>query len=135
MATRKRRPAKRETVLPELTPEQLALSKSLKAIQSAIGVLQQQYQAEHEKCVNHAIAYTVDGHAWCEICEADFGWHCPKSPDHACHYFSERVAPGMEPYVQLNNGQIAYLSIDHYENQEYETDDCCLFCHDPYERK
>lgn len=24
--------------------------------------------------------------AYCEDCETDFGWWCPDSPDHFCHY-------------------------------------------------
>lgn len=119
---------------PELTEAQRAFTKKLDGIKVAIDILKKQYRDNLAECP-HAIAYEADGSSWCEVCGTDFGWHCPSSPDHCCHYFSERVAPGMEPFVKLNNGGVAYLSSDHYENQAYESDDVCLFCGDPNERK
>ena len=129
---RRKRPPKKNVFIPTLGPEHLALTQKLEALGTAIGLLQQQIEDARATCT-HAIAYEEDGRSWCEVCGEDFGWACPKSPDHTCHYFSERVTPGMEPHVKLHNGGIAYLSSDHYE--EDETDDCCLFCHDPNERK
>lgn len=126
--------SKRKVVKPELTESQLAYKAELSSIQSAIKVLLKQHTEKKRQCP-HAIAYEVDSSAWCELCGEDFGWHCPSSPDHCCHYFSERTAPGMEPVVKLNNGGTAFLSSEHSENQAYETDDVCLFCGDPQERK
>jgi len=129
---KKYRPPKRKVVTPPLDETQWQFKKGIAAIQTAISALQQQLDDQFEKCP-HAIAYEIEGSTWCEICGVDFGWHCPVSPDHACHYYSERSVPGMEPIVKLNNGGIAYLSSD-YEG-DWETDDCCIFCHQPNERK
>lgn len=78
------------------------------------------------KCCPHNI---VDKHesAVCTICEEDFGWFCPDSPDSICHYYSTNKQ------VKLKNGQIYQLPDDH--DSRYETSDDCLFCHAPQERK
>jgi hypothetical protein len=76
------------------------------------------------------------GSARCAHCNA-FGfedWYCPKSPDHVCHYFSE--SDGSRRYVEDINGEKIYLSKKHTdEDAQYETDDVCLFCGNPLERK
>ena len=74
--------------------------------------------------------------AVCEICGSLFGWYCPKSPDHACHYFSEEEDDGRH-YVRLIDGTKCYLP-DSYTKQkkhEDESDDWCIFCGQPEERK
>jgi len=59
-------------------------------------------------------------------------WYCPDSIDHHCHYYTERDDKGY--YVELVNGDKLYkLPEDH--DPDYETDDDCIFCHDPEERK
>lgn len=74
----------------------------------------------------HSIKKKHDS-AICEICDQSFGWWCPDSPDNCCHYFSENG------FIALENGQKVPIPPDH--DEKYETDDCCIFCHDPEERK
>lgn len=64
------------------------------------------------------------GFAECEGCDTQFGWYCPDSPDHVCHYFTENSN------VELMTGELI-ISPPH----KYETYDCCLYCGHPGERK
>lgn len=73
-----------------------------------------------------------DDLAFCLVCGTGFGWYCTESPDHSCHYFSE-VDENGNPIVELHDGTIHRLPSDH--NAEYETNDQCLFCGNPEERK
>jgi hypothetical protein len=68
--------------------------------------------------------------AFCVVCEANFGWRCPTSPDGACHYFSMHGRPG---FVRLIDDSEVPVPADH--DIDYETDDDCMFCHQPEERK
>jgi hypothetical protein len=65
--------------------------------------------------------------AHCTTCGASFGWRCKQSPDGVCHYYSE------DGQIELINGNKIPVTPDH--DSEYETDDCCLFCGMPDERK
>lgn len=65
--------------------------------------------------------------AVCVDCRHDFGWRCKVSPDGVCHYFSE------EGQVELIDGRKVPIPEDHDPN--YETDDGCIFCGHPDERK
>ena len=67
------------------------------------------------------------GSAKCVICGSDFGWYCSKSPDHICYYFTNDRGK-----VQLKNG--TEVDVEEHD-KEYESDDDCLFCHLPDERK
>lgn len=75
--------------------------------------------------------------AECDICELgsefdeDLGWFCPDSPDHLCHYFSQEH--NQQRCVELLSGQLHPLSLNH--KREWETDDQCIFCGNPDERK
>lgn len=71
------------------------------------------------------------GGVWCETCGKDLGWYCPDSPDHTCHYYSQRDETGC--FVKLIDGTRHYLPYDH--RWQFESDDCCLFCGEPEERK
>jgi hypothetical protein len=70
-------------------------------------------------------------HASCMGCSEDFGWYCPKSPDHVCHYFSD------DDQVELITGiKVPIPVIEDYDHDpKYETFDSCLFCGHPDERK
>jgi len=75
------------------------------------------------------------GSAFCETCGEDYNWYCPDSPDHTCHYFStpgEGQFSGTR-YVTLIDGTAHTLPQEH--DPMYETDDQCIFCGDPEERK
>jgi len=65
---------------------------------------------------------------YCNICKKDFGWWCPDSPDHTCHYFS------MDGMVELLDGTTIERPKGAIDPQ-YETEDQCLFCGQPEERK
>lgn len=70
---------------------------------------------------------------YCQQCKSYVGegWWCPDSPDHHCYYFTEE---GFESrYVVLKDGTEYHFHKGH--DAEYETDDCCLFCCQPDERK
>lgn len=65
--------------------------------------------------------------AVCLGCGGYFGWRCKKSPDGACHYFSE------DGKIELVDGTTVPVAEGHAP--DYETDDVCLFCGMPDERK
>lgn len=92
----------------------------------------------------------------CAICGSEFGWWCPASPDHICHYFtigSSRGTPNMSGCFEDDTpgicGKVMLLSREfvtppgYMDNdqvplarmQQFETDDRCLFCGSPRERK
>lgn len=65
-------------------------------------------------------------------CDKSFGWRCKKSPDGVCHYFSE------DGKVELIDGTTVTVPADvdgHVNDPNYETEDSCLFCGHPEERK
>ena len=70
--------------------------------------------------------------AICSECGTTFGWWCPKSPDHACFYFTEVVQEQL--FIKLVDGTLLPYKQDNHDRQ-YETQDCCLFCGEPNERK
>lgn len=70
--------------------------------------------------------------AQCTQCKKYYGWRCKSSPDGVCHYYTS--PRGQE--VQLLNGEVdthRFKTRDY--DVEYETDDCCLYCGSPEERK
>lgn len=72
--------------------------------------------------------------AQCDDCSASLGWYCNESPDKTCYYYSsENPLNANKRVVQLRNGTVHNLESNH--SYEYETDDCCLFCGAPEERK
>lgn len=96
-------------------------------------------------------------HPMCTIC--DFGknyedltgWYCPDSPDHTCYYQSEcdlkygffetwknltaeeKESRLNQRYVTLLTGLKHMLPSDH--DWRHESDDWCIFCGAPEERK
>ena len=65
--------------------------------------------------------------AICLHCGNDFGWYCPKSPDHVCHTQCE-VCKGV--ITLLNGDDVATPFGDDEEGEE-----TCIFCGSPDERK
>lgn len=63
----------------------------------------------------------------CLGCGRHFGWRCKNSPDGVCHHFSE------DSKIELVDGTTVPVPEGH--DAQYETDDCCLFCEMPDERK
>jgi len=67
------------------------------------------------------------GYAECEGCDVNFGWYCPDSPDHVCHYHTD------EGKVELITGEQVDPPANH--DSEHESSDWCLYCGHPDERK
>lgn len=70
--------------------------------------------------------------AKCDVCDKRGGWYCPKSPDHTCYYFSRLDAGATVRHVELRNGQRHLLT---GYTKQYESEDWCIFCGEPDERK
>jgi hypothetical protein len=73
---------------------------------------------------------------YCTECKSYVGdgWWCPSSPDNHCYYFTDFGSRGT--IVVLADGtNFDYRGYDEDHDPEYETDDCCLFCGQPDERK
>lgn len=66
----------------------------------------------------------------CKDCGGDFGWYCPNSPDHKCYYYSEEIDG--KRGVTLMNGTFFVLTSG---SKQDESDDWCIFCNGPEERK
>lgn len=69
-----------------------------------------------------------DESAECAICDHDFGWWCDWSPDNACHYFSNG-----DGTLTLIGGK--RISVRPTRDGKPETEDECMFCGLPEERK
>lgn len=65
--------------------------------------------------------------AVCEICGRHWEWRCKVSPDGVCHYHSH---DGM---VELIDGSKCKVPKGHINADE--TDDSCIYCQMPEERK
>ena len=93
------------------------LREKVREIQQLLGELKEDCSHKIEKRYSSA---------YCSICGEDFGWWCPDSPDHVCHYYSE------DGEVSLIDGTKVKKPKDASED---ESDDWCIFCGDPEERK
>lgn len=70
----------------------------------------------------------------CGECKKKFtDWSCPSSPDKCCHYYSKIGDMGY--YVTLIDGTKHYLEGYTHEKANDETEDDCIFCGEPDERK
>lgn len=101
--------------------------KAITALRDTISVEAQQALCTHENVIKDSES------GKCADCGIDTGWYCPKSPDHTCHYYSEKKPDGY--YVRLITGKahkIVKYSKDKHENEE---EDWCIFCGQPDERK
>lgn len=65
--------------------------------------------------------------AYCVHCGVDLGWRCKQSPDGVCHYHSQGGK------VWGINGEVMDLPLRH--DVMYESDDFCIYCGHPDERK
>jgi hypothetical protein len=63
-----------------------------------------------------------------EDSEIDHGWDCPESPDKKCHYFTNEAGK-----VVLKKGVEVDPPQGH--DSDNESDDWCIFCGAPEERK
>lgn len=81
-----------------------------------------QLKAAKSKC-----KHKINKNGVCTRCGEDFGWWCPKSPDHVCHYYT------LDDEVPLIDGRRARAPKKH--NPFHETGDSCIYCGEPEERK
>lgn len=65
--------------------------------------------------------------AVCLHCGNDFGWYCPKSPDHVCHTQCEVLHGDI---TLINGEKVATICADDEEGEEQ-----CIFCGEYDERK
>ena len=122
----------------ELNESQLAFKATLDDLIKKVKKTKAKRDAHLESCT-HALSHDSDtlfgdGRVWCEICDKNFGWYCSKSPDQSCHYFTE------DSKILLNDGTLVDVPRDEEDvgepyNDKWETDDSCLFCGAPDERK
>lgn len=136
---------------PPLTPEQAQHKLKLQDSQTVLETAKENLRVLRETCPHQIVSNfdKYDPSVYCTICGEGFGWYCEKSPDHACHYFSEK---GDHDKIKLVDGTLVdnpAATIDpddvDYENDtdpllnpydaSYENDDECLFCGAPDERK
>ena len=116
-----------------LTPEQLELKKKIDEAEAALRPAQEAFLALMRQC-KHVIAEPDrrsirDGcaGAQCAVCKLNLGWYCPDSPDHACHYYSH------DGKVTLVDG--TEVDVPEKVKGRTESDDWCIFCEEPDERK
>lgn len=115
---------------------------ALKMLRTQLAEIQQKIGEIKRNCKHIIIEvgaepqYGWHGSALCEDCDVDFGWWCPNSPDHVCHYITHEI----EGYlltaraVELVDGT-EHIIHDYQGDPEYENYDNCVFCHDPDERE
>lgn len=105
-----------------------SLKKQLKEIHQKLEVLK-------NSCVHRFMPLTQEElkdkwcsvSAICTVCDKDFGWRCKNSIDGVCHYYSN------DGFIDLIDGRKVPTPPEH--GPDYETDDSCIFCGQPSERK
>lgn len=131
-----------KAIKPALTAEGEAFKLKLKALRVAADDAQEAVEAHEAQCPHQV--YNNDDHAFCAVCGFGFGWHCEKSPDHVCHYYShykDRTKVKMIDGSFADNPPAMPLpdpeeqDPDWVYNAKLENDDECLFCGYPNERK
>jgi len=142
---------RRRTQKPELTPDQQAYQDGISILVHERKVVELRLSDALERCP-HVIYRDgaedyepeCDGSvAACAVCGTRFGWWCPDSPDHACHYYTigSSRADDYDPRddTLTNHGRVKLLTGEFVtppqHDPEYETDDQCLWCGQPNERK
>ncbi len=90
---------------------------------------------EEIECL-HPEIINSHGYPKCSVCDDKFdGWYCPSSPDHFCHYDSW-TEDGINHYIYISEGdefEQFQLPEDHDPCEGSEDD--CIFCGQPEERK
>jgi len=91
-----------------------------------------------DKCYHEIVKCGDSGGAECIHCHPTqsgavraWDWYCPDSPDHVCHYFSKTDKSGNKYVVSINGEKIILKGYNPYR----ESDDWCIFCGNPDERK
>lgn len=101
----------------KLNPEQVKLQTRIKRLTDYHKFVEDLLREAASRCSHVIIDDKLSGFedepgvAVCTICQKYFGWYCPDSPDHQCHY------------DHIDTEGRFYISGD------------CKFCGDPSERK
>lgn len=108
--------------------------KKLRELKSKLHAAQKEYDV-HLKTCDHNITKGQYGGAECTECEKSFGWWCPNSHDHVCHYPNE-IKP-LKGRIKLINGVDSNMDLSGYGRELVEVNnDNCIFCGgEPQERK
>ena len=114
----------------ELTKSEQKLKSRIWSARKALDLANSIYHSAIRECRKHVIVPSGSS-AVCEVCAHDFGWYCPKSPDHTCYYYSHEKND--RRVVDLINGKEHKLPEAY--NHANESDDWCIFCGQPDERK
>jgi len=117
-----------------MNQQQLELKALIDQQRSKLGSAQSELSRLKLLCKHSIIKEGLDDpDAVCEVCGTKFGWWCPDSPDHACHYYSYH-----------DKGKRVVLLIDETDYiipektsplPDNEDSNFCLFCGEPEERK
>jgi hypothetical protein len=124
-------------IVKKISQEGALLKNKLDELQSIINRCQREYDLVKETCQHELIELTqkelndewMSEGADCLVCGEDFSmaWRCKCSPDSVCHYYSK------DGKVKMIDGTLVDIPKGH--NPEWETDDACIFCGMPEERK
>ena len=110
-----------------LNQKQQQLKDDIEAAKKAYHAAGQKFGELKNSCKCHVVKEDNYESASCDICDESLGWKCPNSPDGVCKYFTYDGV-----HVELINGDTVETPKHDYE---YESDDTCLFCGHPDERK
>jgi len=123
-------------IVQKISEEGKVIKKRIELVERDISELEEDLKSIASKCPHEFRELTdkekvdrwmsVDAH--CLICDNGFGWRCIKSPDHVCHYYSN------DGKVELIDGTKVDVPWSDYD-AKYESEDGCIFCGMPDERK
>lgn len=102
------------------------LKRQLKTAEEVVRFINGKLRVLKEGC-QHTIVQRHES-AVCEICGKHFGWWCPDSPDHVCHYDCDYC----DGHVKLIDGTNAPVPANYQSDYASEY---CMFCLHPDERK
>lgn len=109
--------------------------EEIKDYESQIEVLKNKIKVLRDSC-DHKLNFN----STCTLCSKDFyGWYCKHSPDNLCHYYAHSSKDDDKKYVYLygNSSNKSFLSEEIMVNIEKwgYSEDWCIFCGEPEERK
>ena len=112
----------------KLTKKQLWFKENIQILRIVINDLQKllgKWEYGHRHII---IKHRIGAGAYCAICDKSFGWYCANSPDHICHYFSK------DGKITLIDGTNVQKPVDS-PDKGHQSEDWCLYCGEPEERK
>lgn len=71
-----------------LAPHQEALKQSIESARLAIEEAQSRLWQLERSC-SHVVVGAENEEAKCAVCDQEFGWWCPRSPNHVCKYSTD----------------------------------------------